>query len=103
MFWLTVPAPEWILIPPSILVLLNKAKLAVVPLFAAAFTAMTNGYIPTLIKSDTLPLDRQDIFGTIFEHKDESIVRKVIPIKVVKEITGTVDDVPVYGKSRVEE
>jgi uncharacterized protein len=72
-----------------------------VALFAAAFTLMTNGYIPTLIKSDTLPLDRQDIFGTIFQH-EEGTRKKVIPIKVVKEIVGQVDDVPVYGKSRLE-
>ena len=72
-----------------------------VALFAAAFTVMTNGYIPTLIKSDTLPLDRQDIFGNIFQH-EEIKTKKVIPIKVVKEIVGQVDDVPVYGKSRLE-
>jgi uncharacterized protein len=69
--------------------------------FAAAFTIMTNGYIPTLIKSDTLPLERQDIFGTIFQH-EEVPQKKVIPIKVVKEIVGQVDDIPVYGKSRLE-
>lgn len=72
-----------------------------VALFAAAFTRLTNGYIPTLIKSDTLPLERQDVFGTIFEHKEEK-QKKVIPIKVVKEIIGEIDDVPVYGKSRLE-
>ena len=72
-----------------------------VALFAAAFTVITNGYIPTLIKSDTLPLDRQDIFGTIFEHKEET-KKKVIPIKVVKEIIGTVNDIEVYGKSYVK-
>jgi uncharacterized protein len=72
-----------------------------VALFAAGFTVMTNGYIPTLIKSDTLPLDRQDIFGTIFQHEEET-KKKVFPIKVVKEIVGAVDDVPVYGQSRLE-
>jgi uncharacterized protein len=72
-----------------------------VALFAAGFTVMTNGYIPTLIKSETLPLDRQDIFGTIFQH-EEIPQKKVIPIKVVNEIVGQVDDVPVYGKSRLE-
>jgi uncharacterized protein len=72
-----------------------------VALFAAGFTLMTNGYIPTLIKSDTLPLDRQDIFGTIFQH-EEIKTKKVIPIKIVKEIVGQVDDVLVYGKSRLE-
>jgi len=73
-----------------------------VALFAAAFTLITNGYVPTLIKSDTLPLDRQDIFGTIFQHEEEKSSKKIIPIKVVKEIIGQVDDVPVYGKSRLE-
>lgn len=72
-----------------------------VALFAAGFTMLTNGYIPTLIKSDTLPLERQDIFGTIFEHPEEN-KKKIIPIKVVKEIVGEVDAVPVYGKSRLE-
>jgi len=73
-----------------------------VALFASAFTVLTNGYIPTLIKSDTLPLHRQDIFGTIFQHSEEENKKKIIPIKVVKEIIGTVDDVEVYGKSRLE-
>lgn len=72
-----------------------------VALFAAAFTAMTNGYIPTLIKSDTLPLDRQDIFGNIFTHEEDK-QKKIIPIKVIKEIIGEVDEVLVYGKSRLE-
>jgi hypothetical protein len=72
-----------------------------VALFAAAFTVITNGYIPSLIKSDTLPLDRQDVFGTLFKHEEEK-QRKTIPIKVVKEIIGTVDEVEVYGKSRLE-
>lgn len=73
-----------------------------IALFAAAFTLITNGYVPTLIKSDTLPLDRQDVFGTIFEHEEVVDRKKIIPIKVVKEIVGQVDDVPVYGKSRLE-
>lgn len=72
-----------------------------VALFAAAFTRLTNGYIPTLIKSDTLPLDRQDVFGTIFQHEEEK-QKKIIPIKVVKEIVGEIDEVPIYGKSRLE-
>ena len=71
-----------------------------IALFAAGITMLTGGYIPTLIKNDNLPLDRQDIFGTIYEHKEEK--KKIIPIKVVKEIIGTVNDIEVYGKSRVE-
>jgi uncharacterized protein len=72
-----------------------------VALFAAGFTMITNGYIPTLIKSDTLPLHRQDIFGTLFKH-EETPMKKIIPIKVVNEIIGKVNDVEVYGKSRLE-
>jgi uncharacterized protein len=70
--------------------------------FAAAFTLITNGYIPTLIKNDALPLDRQDIFGTVYEHAEDDVRKKIIPIKVVKEIVGQVDDIPVYGQSRLE-
>jgi uncharacterized protein len=72
-----------------------------VALFAAGFTVMTGGYIPTLIKSDTLPLERQDIFGNIFTHEEDK-QKKIIPIKVIKEIIGEVDEVLVYGKSRLE-
>jgi uncharacterized protein len=70
-----------------------------VALFALSMQKMT-GYIPTLIKSDTLPLERQDIFGTIFEHKDDP-KKKIFPIKVVHEVTGKIDDVEVYGKSQI--
>jgi len=72
-----------------------------VALFALTLTKITDGYIPTLIKSDNLPLDRQDIFGILFEHKDTP-VKKVIPIKVVNEKVAVIDDVPVYGQSRIE-
>ena len=54
-----------------------------VALFALAIERIT-GYIPTLIKADHLPKERQDIWGGIYEHKDEP-VRKVIPIKMVAE------------------
>jgi len=70
-----------------------------VALFAVALERMT-GYIPTLIKNDELPLERQDIFGTIFEHKEKP-VKKIIPIKVVSEKIGELDGVEVYGKSRL--
>jgi len=69
--------------------------------FALGIMQMTNGYIPTLIKSDNLPLERQDIWGTIFEHKEKK-KRKVIPIKVVSEKVSTIDGVDVYGKSHIE-
>ena len=72
-----------------------------VVLFNLAIVMITGGYVPTLIKSDTLPLERQDIFGTIFTHEEEK-QRKVIPIKVLNEIVDKIDDVDVYGKSRVE-
>jgi uncharacterized protein len=70
-----------------------------VALFALSFAKMT-GYIPIHIKNDDLPLERQDVFGTLFEHKEESI-RKVIPIKIVNHITEVVDNVPIYSKSEV--
>ena len=72
-----------------------------VALFALAIQNIT-GYIPTLIKQDDLPLDRQDIFGTIFEHKEE-VKRKIIPIKVVSEKIGEIEGVEVYGKATVSE
>lgn len=70
-----------------------------VALFALSFVKMT-GYIPILIKHDELPLERQDIFGTLFEHKEETI-RKTIPIKVVSHIAEVVDNIPIYSKSEV--
>jgi uncharacterized protein len=72
-----------------------------VALFALTFVKLTDGYIPTLIKGDGLPLERQDIWGTIYEHKEEP-KKKVIPIKFVAEQVGEIDQVPVYGKSRIE-
>ena len=70
-----------------------------VALFALALEKMT-GYIPTLIKAEGLPLDRQDIFGTIYKH-EEKPVKKIIPIKVVSDVVGKIDDIEVYGKSRI--
>lgn len=72
-----------------------------VALFALAIHKMT-GYIPKLIKSDALPLERQDIFGTIYQHQEKE-VKKVIPIKVVSEKVMKIDDVEVYGKSIIKE
>ena len=68
--------------------------------FALAINSIT-GYIPTMIKAEGLPLERQDIFGTIFEHKEEP-KKKIIPIKVVSEKVGQLDGVEVYGKSYIE-
>jgi hypothetical protein len=48
-----------------------------------------------------LPLERQDIWGTIYEHQEKN-KKKIIPIKVVNEKVSMIDDIEVYGKSRVE-
>jgi hypothetical protein len=70
-----------------------------VALFAIALARMT-GYIPVLIKHPELPLERQDIWGTVYEHK-EDVKKKIIPIKVVSEKVGEIEGVEVYGKSRL--
>ena len=70
-----------------------------VALFALAIEKIT-GYIPTLIEQDELPLERQDIFGTIFEHKEPE-KKRFIPIKVISEKIGEVDGVEIYGKSHL--
>jgi uncharacterized protein len=67
-----------------------------VALFAVAFEKITGGYIPILINSPSLPKDRQDIWGTIYEHNDKP-KKKYIPIKVVAEKIGTLNDVEIYG------
>jgi len=72
-----------------------------IALFALGFEKMTNGYVPVLIKNDALPLDRQDIWGTQFKHEEKQ-KKKIIPIKVVAEVVGKIDDVEVYGKSKIE-
>jgi uncharacterized protein len=72
-----------------------------VALFALSIERITGGYIPTLIKNDFLPLERQDVWGTVYEHKEEP-KKKIIPIKVVSEKIGEIEGVEVYGKSRVE-
>ena len=71
-----------------------------IALFCVAMANMT-GYIPTLIKAEGLPLERQDIFGTIFEHKEEP-KKKIIPIKVISEKIGELDGVEVYGQAKLE-
>jgi uncharacterized protein len=72
-----------------------------VSLFAVAITRITNGYVPYAISSKDLPADRQDIWGTILKH-EEKPKKKTIPIKVVAEVIGKIDDVEVYGKTRLE-
>ena len=72
-----------------------------VPLFALSIEKMT-GYIPTLITSEgNLPTERQDIWGNILEHKEKNR-QKIIPIKVITEKIAVIDDIEVYGKSRIE-
>jgi hypothetical protein len=63
---------------------------------------MTGGYIPFLINNETLPLDRQDIWGVLYEHKEEP-KRKIIPIKIISDKKTIVNDVEVYEKSTVIE
>jgi hypothetical protein len=55
-----------------------------------------------LIKGEGLPPEREDIWGTVYEHKEKT-AKKIIPIKVVSDVVAVIDDVKVYGKSRVEE
>jgi uncharacterized protein len=70
-----------------------------VALFALGIEKIT-GYIPYLIKNDSLPLDRQDIFGTVFEHKEKE-VKKAFPVRVVSTLAGQIDGVEVYAKAEV--
>ena len=72
-----------------------------VALFALSIEKITDGYIPITIKGEGLALDRQDIWGTVYEHKEKT-KSKIIPIKVISEVVGTINDVEVYGKSKVE-
>jgi uncharacterized protein len=72
-----------------------------IPLFALSIEKITKGYIPVTIKGEGLPLERQDIWGTVYEHKEKA-KQKIIPIKVISQVVGKIDDVDVYGKSKVE-
>jgi uncharacterized protein len=80
----------------------NNAYSDNIPLFALSIQNIT-GYIPYYIKpiNGNLPLDRQDIWGTTLKH-EEKATKKIIPIKVISEKITKIDDVEVYGKSRVE-
>jgi uncharacterized protein len=66
--------------------------------FALSFSNMT-GYIPVRIEGEGLPLDRQDIFGTLFDHPEKE-AKKIIPIKIISDVTN-LDGVTVYEKARV--
>lgn len=70
-------------------------------MFSLVFEKVTNGYIPMEIRSENLPLDRVDIWGTRYQHEERK-VKKVIPLKVVTEKT-VVNDVEVYAKPKIEE
>ena len=80
----------------------NNAYSDNVVFFSAAFMMLTKGYIPVMIRGEVLPLDRQDVWGELYKHEEEP-KKKVIPIKVISEKIGTINNVEVYGKSKVEE
>lgn len=77
----------------------NNAFSDAVPLLALSIEKITGGYIPYLINNTELPLERQDIWGTIYEHKEQP-KRKVIPIAVVAEKT-VLDGIEVYKKTEI--
>lgn len=79
----------------------NTAYTDNVVFFALVVEEIT-GYIPYLIKHDSLPLERQDIFGTVFEHVEKP-TKKPFPVKIVTEKIGAIDDVEVYGKAKVHQ
>jgi uncharacterized protein len=68
-----------------------------VALFALSIEKIT-GYIPVLIEAEGLPLHRQDIWGTVYEHKEDPI-RKTIPIAVVS-AKQEVEGVEVFTQSK---
>jgi uncharacterized protein len=77
----------------------NNAYSDAVPLFALSLEKMT-GYIPYLIKNPELPLERQDIWGTLYEHVEEPPKRKIIPIVPVVEKV-VLDGIEVYTKTQI--
>jgi uncharacterized protein len=79
----------------------NNSYTDAIVFFSLAFEKMTNGFVPVLIKGEGLPADRQDIWGTMLEHVEKP-TKKVIPIKIISEIVTKIDDVAVYGKSKIE-
>jgi uncharacterized protein len=68
-----------------------------VALFALAIEQLT-GYILTRIEQDDLSLDRQDVWGNLFEHAE--IKRKTIPIKVVSSLSNE-NGIGVYSQSKI--
>ena len=80
----------------------NNAYSDAIPLFALAIEKITGGYIPVLINNKELPLDRQDIWGTVYNHVEET-KKKIIPIKLVTDRKTIVEGMEVYDKSIVIE
>ena len=78
----------------------NNAYSDAVPLLALSIEKITGGYIPSLIKNDELPLERQDIWGTLYEHPEDPPKRKIIPIVAVPEKT-VLDGIEVYKKTQI--
>jgi uncharacterized protein len=72
-----------------------------VVLFSLAFFQLTGGFMPFIIDSEELPDVRKDIWGDAMTHEEDK-VRKIIPIKVINEKVGEIDNVQVYGKSRID-
>lgn len=72
-----------------------------IPLFALAFANITGGYIPTIIDNDHLPLDRQDIWGTFYQHANAD-EPKFQNTKIIVKKVGLVNDVEVYGEAEAE-
>jgi uncharacterized protein len=79
----------------------NNAYSDNIVLFALAIERITNGYIPKTIYGEGLRLERQDIWGTTYQHQEVK-KKKIIPIKAVSEKIGTLNDIEIYGKSRIE-
>jgi uncharacterized protein len=80
----------------------NNAFSDNVSLFAVTFLQITGGFVPVTFNNDTLPLERQDIWGEKYKHEEKPL-KKVIPLKVVHDPVGQIDEVVVFGKSRMEQ
>jgi hypothetical protein len=71
-----------------------------VAMFALSFEKIT-GYIPLTISGENLPLERQDIWGTMYEHPNKDIPKRTTKTVLIEKI-GTIDDVEVYGQAKAE-
>lgn len=77
----------------------NNAYSDALPLFALSIEKIT-GYIPYLINNKELPLERQDIWGTAYEHIEDAPKRKIIPIVPMVEKV-VLDGIEVYTKTQI--